>query len=159
LLNRPGCDFSFSGLKTAVRQAAEALPPGDWNPQDIYDICASFQAAVAECMAKKSARAMKDFSQRHGKQHADGTPYGFVVAGGVAANTTLRQHLQQAAATHGMAFVAPPLHLCTDNGAMIAWAGLEHLAAGHRSPLDFKPRPRWPLDPNGAKRPGAGIKA
>jgi N6-L-threonylcarbamoyladenine synthase len=131
---KPGCDFSFSGLKTAVRQIAEKLPAGDM--QAISDLCASFQRTVGDVLADRCGNALSL------------TPSpSLVVAGGVAANLYLRGRLEELAAKHGAKFVAPPLKLCTDNGAMIAWAGLERLRLGRVDALDFRPRPRWPLDP------------
>ena len=146
---RPGCDFSFSGLKTAVRQTIEALPPGrDGGPtaSDVADLAAAFQQAVGESTADRTRHAIAAFRDRH--------PTGdtLVVAGGVAANTHLRGVLQDLAAAEGLRFLAPPQRLCTDNGAMIAWAGVERLRLGMADRLDFAPRPRWPLDP-GAARP------
>jgi N6-L-threonylcarbamoyladenine synthase len=140
LMGRAGCDFSFSGLKTAVRHAAEALPPGDFGADDLADLAASFQAAVVDVLADRSAAAMRAF-----KRDADAPP-AFVVAGGVAANKAVRARLEALAKAEGFRFVAPPPALCTDNAAMIAWAGIERLALGLSDPLDFKPRPRWPLD-------------
>jgi N6-L-threonylcarbamoyladenine synthase len=139
MAGRPGCDFSFSGLKTAVRHAAEGLPAGDFAAGDLADLAASFQAAVVDVLADRSAAAMRGF-KRNGK------PPAFVVAGGVAANEAVRARLEALAGEHGFRFVAPPPALCTDNAAMIAWAGIERLALGLVDPLDFKPRPRWPLD-------------
>jgi tRNA N6-adenosine threonylcarbamoyltransferase len=140
LVGRRGCDFSFSGLKTAVRHAAEGLPAGAFAPGDLADLAASFQAAVVDVLADRSAAAMKTF--RRGKRGAPA----FVVAGGVAANKAVRAQLEALADEEGFRFVAPPPRLCTDNAAMIAWAGIERLALGLVDPLDFKPRPRWPLD-------------
>ncbi|SOD98919.1 tRNA (adenosine(37)-N6)-threonylcarbamoyltransferase complex transferase subunit TsaD [Caenispirillum bisanense] len=146
---RPGCDFSFSGLKTSVRQMVETLPPGPLSEQDKADLAAGFQAAVVDSIADRVKRALAGFR---------GTA--FVVAGGVAANSALREKLQALAAQAGLPFVAPPLRLCTDNAAMIAWAGIERLKAGESDPLDFRPRPRWPLDPDAPKSTGAGaVKA
>jgi N6-L-threonylcarbamoyladenine synthase len=138
MLGRAGCDFSFSGLKTAVRQARRAQ--GDLAPQTTADLAASFQAAVADVLADRCAHALAAFRDDHGRAGP------LVVAGGVAANGTLRARLQAVATAHGAQVYAPPLALCTDNAAMIAWAGLERLKAGHRDPLDVAPRPRWPLD-------------
>jgi N6-L-threonylcarbamoyladenine synthase len=151
LKGRPGCDFSFAGLKTAVRQAVEAL--GTLNAQDTADVAASFQAAVVDSLADRTARAIARFLDRHpaGKS--------LVVAGGVAANSALRQRLNRLAADHALTLVAPPLRLCTDNAAMIAWAGVERLQLGLTDDLDFSPRPRWPLDPTAPAAPGAGVKA
>ncbi|MDX2143796.1 MAG: tRNA (adenosine(37)-N6)-threonylcarbamoyltransferase complex transferase subunit TsaD [Rhodospirillaceae bacterium] len=150
---KPGCDFSFSGLKTAVRQAAESLPPGPFSARDVADLAASFQAAVADAVADRVRRAVARFRTEY--------PHGraLVVAGGVAANTLLRAKLKTLAEKSGLDFVAPPLNLCTDNAVMIAWAGIERLRAGLADPLDFKPRPRWPLDPDAAPAIGAGVKA
>lgn len=150
---RAGCDFSFSGLKTKVRQTIEALPPGDLVQQDMADLCASFQQAAGDVLVDRCTNAIETFKQTH----ADGGP--LVVAGGVAANVALRSRLEQLAADSGLGFAAPPVGLCTDNGAMVAWAGLEHLRLGQTDGLDFKPRPRWPLDPDAPKAAFAGVKA
>jgi N6-L-threonylcarbamoyladenine synthase len=131
---KPGCDFSFSGLKTAVRQTIEKLPPDD--PGAIADLCASFQRTVGDVLADRCANAL-----------ALAPSPTLVVAGGVAANVYLRGRLETLAASHGARLVAPPIRLCTDNGAMIAWAGIERLRLGLTDALDFRPRPRWPLDP------------
>ena len=136
---RPGADFSFAGLKTAVRQAIAALPGESPSAQDAADLCRDFQDAVAEIVADRAANAIARFRQEWPQGRA------LVVAGGVAANIALRAVLAGEAAKAGLDFVAPPLRFCTDNAAMIAWAGLERLALGHRDSLDFAPRPRWPL--------------
>ena len=140
MLGRRNCDFSFSGLKTAVRHTIDRLPPGPLAAPDKADLAASFQQAVADVLVDRATRAMDRFQQDH--RGADT----FVVAGGVAANETLRAALADAAGVRGMRFVAPPLPLCTDNAAMIAWTGIEHLGEGLQSPLDAPARPRWPLD-------------
>jgi len=150
---RAGCDFSFSGLKTAMRHAIEKLPPGAVTARDAADLCAAFQQAVGEVVADRAGHAMAEFARRHGP---GGT---LVVAGGVAANSHLRAILQAVAEENGFSFVAPPLRLCTDNGAMIAWAGIERLRLGLGDGLDFAPRPRWPLDPDAPKAAFAGVKA
>ncbi len=150
---RDDCHFSFSGLKTAVRQAVERLPGGRATPQDAADLCASFQAAAGDVLADRVARAAALFRAAH----PEGST--LVVAGGVAANRYLRTRLDAAAAENGLKLVAPPIALCTDNGAMIAWAGLEHLRLGRRDSLDFRPRPRWPLDPDAPPVGYAGAKA
>ncbi|BBK39503.1 tRNA N6-adenosine threonylcarbamoyltransferase [Allostella sp. ATCC 35155] len=152
MLGRPGCDFSFSGLKTAVRNAVAALP-GPPAPQDVADMAAAFQAAVAAVVADRCRRAAALFRQRHPTGGA------LVVAGGVAANGAIRSALERIAAEAGMPFVAPPHRLCTDNGAMIAWAAIERFRLGQQDGLDFAPRPRWPLDPGAPKAIGAGVKA
>jgi N6-L-threonylcarbamoyladenine synthase len=152
LKGRPGCDFSFAGLKTAIRQLVEKWS-GRLTAVDIADIAASFQTAVADVLADRTAQAIASFR----RMHPDGQH--LVVAGGVAANTALRARLDRLAGEHGLTLVAPPLRLCTDNAAMIAWAGIERLRLGLTDSLDFAPRPRWPLDPNAAKALGAGVKA
>lgn len=149
---RPGCDFSFSGLKTAVRVAVEALPPGAIGEKDINDMAASFQAAAVESIGDRVRRALEMFSAT-----SDGRT--LVVAGGVAANTALRVELEKRARVAGFTFVAPPLALCTDNAVMIAWAALERFKLGLTDGLDFKARPRWPLDPTAPPARGAGVKA
>ena len=136
---KPGCDFSFSGLKTAVRQTVEKLPADD--PRAVADLCASFQRTVGDVFADRCANAL-----------ARAPSPTLVVAGGVAANAYLRGRLEEVAAAHGARLVAPPVRLCTDNGAMIAWAGVERLRLGKLDSLDFRPRPRWPLDPAAANR-------
>ena len=152
MVGRPGCDFSFSGLKTAVRHAVAGLP-APLAGQDVADMAASFQAAVAAAVTDRCRRAITLFRERHAEGGA------LVVAGGVAANTALRGALERLAAAAGMPFIAPPHRLCTDNGAMIAWAGIERFRLGHRDDLAFAPRPRWPLDPTAPKAIGAGVKA
>ncbi|NBB82445.1 MAG: tRNA (adenosine(37)-N6)-threonylcarbamoyltransferase complex transferase subunit TsaD [Alphaproteobacteria bacterium] len=153
MVGRPGCDFSFSGLKTAVRQRIESLPEGPLARRDVADLCAGFQAATAASLTDRAANAIAAFQERHGP---GGT---LVVAGGVAANRWLRAALAGTAAAGGMAFVAPPIALCGDNAAMVAWAGIERLCLGLTDGLDFAPRPRWPLDPDAPKAIGAGVKA
>ena len=150
---RPGSDFSFSGLKTAVRRTIENLPPGPVTSTDAADICASFQKSVSDVIADRTRNAIKTFRSLH----PDGN--GLVVAGGVAANTALRTTLEDLAGQEDMRFIAPPQALCTDNGAMIAWAGIERLKLGLVDELDFAPRPRWPLDPDAPKAAFAGVKA
>ena len=144
-------DFSFSGLKTAVRQQATAL--GDLTEQDVADLCASFQKAVTDTLEDRVARSLT----RYRVECDDAAPT-LVVAGGVAANKAIRAMLERLCADHGFAFVAPPFNLCSDNGAMIAWAGLERFRKGETSPLETAPRPRWPLDEESAPRIGSGRK-
>jgi len=145
LRGRPGCDFSFSGLKTAVAQLIAKYPPGALPAQDAADIAASFQRAVAEVLADRASNAMAQFAKLH-------PPSLVVVSGGVAANATLRQALQTVAAEKGFTFVAPPLRLCTDNAVMVAWAGLERLRLGLTDGPEHAPRPRWPLDASDMQR-------
>ena len=140
MAGRRGCDFSFSGLKTAVRQLVRKHEP--LSERDTADLAASFQAAVARVVADRCGNAIAMFQDRHGSSHP------FVAAGGVAANRALRTALRPIAAAAGMPFIAPPLPFCTDNAAMIAWTGIERLRRGKVDGLDFAPRPRWPLDPD-----------
>ena len=135
--------FSFAGLKSAVARAAAS------GEHSIPDLAASFQHAVGDCLIDRSRIALAACP--------DATA--FVVAGGVAANGAIRAALTELAARFDKAFVAPPLWLCTDNGAMIAWAGAERFAAGLTDPLDAPARPRWPLDPEAEAVRGAGVKA
>jgi len=136
---RPGADFSFAGLKTALRQTVTKLVP--LTETDLADAAASFQAAVADAIEDRTRNAMR--AMRDAAQTDDTIP--FVVAGGVASNKTLRARLEDLATREGFALTAPPLPLCTDNAAMIAWAGIERLAIGSTDTLDTGPKPRWPL--------------
>lgn len=134
LLGRAGCDFSFSGLKTAVRQMVEAR--ADKDAQFVADAAASLQAAITDILADRAEQALQMVGER---------PTALVVAGGVAANQAIAARLKTVAAKQGLPFVAPPVKLCTDNGAMVAWAGLERLRRGQSDSLDIPARPRWPL--------------
>ncbi|WP_430694849.1 tRNA (adenosine(37)-N6)-threonylcarbamoyltransferase complex transferase subunit TsaD [Rhodopseudomonas rhenobacensis] len=140
MLGRPDANFSLSGLKTAVRNEASRLSP--LEPQDINDLCAGFQAAALESTADRLHVGLRIFRERFGAPHA------LVAAGGVAANQAIRGALQQVATAAGTQFMIPPPALCTDNGAMIAWAGAERLALGLVDSLEFAPRARWLLDAN-----------
>ena len=131
-------DFSLSGLKTALRLEAEKIAP--LSDQDVADLCASFQQAIVEVIHDRLRAGMKVFRARFG------APTAMVAAGGVAANEAIRKILQRVAFESGIKLVVPPAELCTDNGAMIAWAGCERLALGLTDPLDFAPRARWPLE-------------
>ncbi|MEM1275262.1 MAG: tRNA (adenosine(37)-N6)-threonylcarbamoyltransferase complex transferase subunit TsaD [Pseudomonadota bacterium] len=155
LLDRPGCDMSFSGLKTAVARARDSLikAQGGLYRQDIADLAAAFQEAVREVLGAKTARAMAIFRERH-PECADPV---LAVAGGVAANRALRTELEMRAMQGGFRLIAPPIKLCTDNGAMIAWAGWERLAEGHATEA-VTPRPRWPLDETAVALLGSGKK-
>ncbi|AJY47692.1 tRNA (adenosine(37)-N6)-threonylcarbamoyltransferase complex transferase subunit TsaD [Martelella endophytica] len=147
-------DFSFSGLKTAVRQAAEAMAP--LGEQDIADICAAFQLAVADTLQDRIRRSLTRFTE---EGLADGGPPSLVVAGGVAANGAIRDMLTGLCERQGFAFVAPPLRLCTDNAVMIAWAGLERVRAGlPADDMEIAVRSRWPLDGNAKALIGSGRK-
>ena len=152
LKGRPGCDFSFSGLKTAVRHAVEALPDGPLRPRDADDLCAAFQAAVGDVIADRTANAIAEFRRRWSQGGA------LVVAGGVAANQALRVRLGRVAADGGLDLAVPPPERCTDNGAMIAWAGIERLRLGLTDGLDASPRARWPLDPDAPPVTGTGFQ-
>ena len=154
MMHRKNLDFSFSGLKTAVRIHVDALPEGDLNPDDVADLACAFQIAVAEILQERMNKALQKFMKTYKTQ----TPF-MVVSGGVAANKTIRAYLQDLADKNDVHMCAPPLNLCSDNAAMIAWAGLERLEKGHSDPLDFKAKPRWPLDPDAPARHGAGVKA
>lgn len=153
LRGRPGCHFSFSGLKTAIRRAILALPEGPLQAPDIADICASFQAAAGDVIEDRCAHAIESARKSHPAIES------LVVAGGVAANFYLRGRLADLVQREGLQLVAPPQRLCTDNAVMIAWAGLERLREGRTDDLDFAPRPRWPLDPDAPAAEGAGVKA
>jgi N6-L-threonylcarbamoyladenine synthase len=155
MLGRPGCHFSFSGLKTAVRLAWEGLTPAERGDAAIADLAASFQAAAADVLVDRTGNAIRLFRA----SAAAGDRPVLVVAGGVAANIALRRRLEAMAEAEGVRLVAPPVRLCTDNGAMIAWAGIERLGLGLVDGLDFAPRPRWPLDPAAEPVGHAGVKA
>jgi len=145
--------FSFSGLKTAVARTAETLVP--LSDQDIADCCAGFQAAATDAVIDRVGRAMAMFEADIG-QNASRR---LVVAGGVAANRALGEALSVLAASRGFDLTVPPAALCTDNGAMVAWAGAERLALGLTDGLDAPARARWPLDANAPPAGGAGVKA
>ena len=149
--------FSFAGLKSAVMRAVQA---GQWSAADI---AASFQQAVVDCLIDRTARALAAFGTESAVRiepgREAGKPTALVVAGGVAANGAVRGALEALAAAHGLPFSAPPLWLCTDNAAMIGWAGAERFAAGLIDDLSFPARPRWPLDPAAEAVRGAGVKA
>jgi N6-L-threonylcarbamoyladenine synthase len=135
--------FSFAGLKSAVLRASES---GQYRPADI---AASFQQAAIDCIDDRLSRALEKMDE----------VTALVVAGGVAANRRVRKSLEDLAANRGLRFVAPPMELCTDNGAMIAWAGIERLQQDASDPLDIAAKPRWPLDPAAEPVRGAGYKA
>jgi N6-L-threonylcarbamoyladenine synthase len=138
LLGRPGCDFSFSGLKTAVARLVEAFGPGALPRQEAADLAASFQATVAKVLADRIAHAMDLFAAEQSSRL-------LVVAGGVAANAVVRAALGAVAEQKGFWLAAPPPRFCTDNAVMVAWAGIERLRLGLTDSLDHAPRPRWPL--------------
>jgi len=153
LLGRAEPHFSFSGLKTAVRRQAMNL--GALSDKDIADLCASFERAVCEVVADRTATAMKIYCSRPGvdaRRH-------LVVAGGVAGNQALKKALHALCVQQGFTLHVPPANLCSDNGAMIAWAGAEKLARGQSDQLDVPALARWPLDPEAPPATGAGVKA
>ncbi len=135
---RPGCDFSFSGLKTAVREIVARRP--NLGPRDVADLAAAIELAISDVLAERTGRAIRIFCERHPEGRA------LVAAGGVAANQRLRRRLSALAEDCGLDFVAPAPAICTDNAAMIAWAGIERLRLGFVDALDAAARPRWPLD-------------
>jgi N6-L-threonylcarbamoyladenine synthase len=147
MLGRPEPDFSLSGLKTAVRLEAERIAP--LSDEDVADLCASFQAAIIDVIVDRVRAAL--FAMRAGQR----IPNALVVAGGVAVNRAIRGALQELSEEIGVPLVLPPPELCTDNGAMIAWAGAERLARGLTDGFDTSPRARWPLEPAPARGKGA----
>ncbi|WP_243389663.1 tRNA (adenosine(37)-N6)-threonylcarbamoyltransferase complex transferase subunit TsaD [Arboricoccus pini] len=152
LSRHAGCDLSFSGLKTAVRTTILSLGEEGAHEATRADLAASFQTAVADSLSARTRRAIALMEARYG----GGLP--LVVAGGVAANGVVRQALAGLAAEHAMPFIAPPITLCGDNGAMVAWAGIERLELGAGDPLDSLTRARWPLDMSASPRIGSGQK-
>jgi N6-L-threonylcarbamoyladenine synthase len=151
LKGRPGCDFSFSGLKTAVRQITAGR--SCLSPADRADLAAAVELAICDTLGERTANAIEWFRRHYSEGKC------LVAAGGVASNCRLRTRLAGLAERAGLRFVAPPPELCTDNGAMIAWAGVERLRLGLVDDLDAPLRPRWPLDKAAPPRPGAGVKA
>jgi N6-L-threonylcarbamoyladenine synthase len=149
LLDRPGCDMSFSGLKTALLRARDGViaEKGGLTRADRADLCAGFQAAVVDVIAEKTRRAL-----------VLSPVAALAVAGGVAANKAIRAALETVCTAAGIQFLAPPLALCTDNAAMIAWAGIERFRAGGRDDLTLSARPRWPLDQTSPALLGSGKK-
>ena len=154
LLDRPGCEMSFSGLKTAVLRARDALmaEKGGLTRADRADLCAGFQAAVCDVFAEKSRRALRRYMEEAPEEPI------FAVAGGVAANKSIRAGLETVAQEFGARFLAPPQALCTDNAAMIAWAGIERMRLGRSDDLSLAARPRWPLDTRSPPMLGSGRK-
>lgn len=150
MLGQPNCHFSFSGLKTAIRQMAQAHAP--LGERDVADLCAAFQESVCASLADRVARAMTRFT---GERPAATRPT-LVVAGGVAANRRIRERLAALCADRGWRLVAPPARLCGDNAAMIAYAGMERLERGERTGMEAPPRSRWPLDESAPAAIGAG---
>ena len=141
MLGRAGCDFSFSGLKTAVALTVSRFGDGALAERDAADLAAGFQAAVAAVLADRAGHAMAAFAADH-----PGVAGLLVVAGGVAANAAIRAALGAACAAHGFTLAVPPPALCTDNAVMVAWAGIERLRLGLADDIAVAPRPRWPLE-------------
>ncbi|MBQ6011550.1 MAG: tRNA (adenosine(37)-N6)-threonylcarbamoyltransferase complex transferase subunit TsaD, partial [Alphaproteobacteria bacterium] len=139
LCDKPGCDFSFSGIKTAARMLLDKTPESNIDEEFINDFCASFQAAVVDCITNRLHNAISDERVKSAK------PKTLVVAGGVAKNSAIRNAMEKLATDFNMQFAAPPMNLCTDNGAMIAWAGIENYKVGNTVSKPVAPRPRWPL--------------
>lgn len=142
MLGKAGCDFSFSGLKTAVRKVIQDFPAGDIPRAEAAALCASFQETVGDILRDRVKHAIESYMALQPAAPS------LVVAGGVAANKRLRAVLEGLASERGLRFIAPPLKLCTDNAAMIAWAGMERLLRGMTDAADFPVRARWPLDPD-----------
>lgn len=138
MFGREGADFSLSGLKTAVRQEIARI--GAPSERDTADLAASFQAAIVDVIVDRVRSGLRLFSERGGR------PNGLVIGGGVGANGAIRRALTRLCSETGLRFVSPPPALCSDNGAVVAWAGLERFARGMTDDLDFAARPRWPLD-------------
>ncbi|MFK7901923.1 MAG: tRNA (adenosine(37)-N6)-threonylcarbamoyltransferase complex transferase subunit TsaD [Nitratireductor sp.] len=150
LPSKTDMNFSFSGLKTAVRKAAQENAP--LSNQDIADICASFQQAVVDVLSNRTKKMIAKFNETHKNLETKN----LVVAGGVAANQKIKQTLEQTCKAHGYNLITPPAHLCTDNAAMIAWAGVEHFEVSTPSSLNVAPRSRWPLDETAKTVLGSG---
>lgn len=139
LCDKPGCDFSFSGIKTAARMLLDKTEQSEINEQFINDFCASFQIAVVDCIINRLTNSL------HDERVKKIMPKTLVVAGGVAKNSAIRNAMEKLATDFNMQFAAPPMNLCTDNGAMIAWAGIENYNIGNIVKEPVAPRPRWPL--------------
>ncbi|WP_170786237.1 tRNA (adenosine(37)-N6)-threonylcarbamoyltransferase complex transferase subunit TsaD [Ruegeria lacuscaerulensis] len=154
LLDRPGCDLSFSGLKTALMRMRDQVvaEKGGLTRQDRADLCAGFQQAIVDTLAEKTRRAMDLYLDENPAEPV------IAVAGGVAANSAIRSALEAVCVEKGTRFTAPPLALCTDNAAMIAYAGIERFRTGARDGLDLTARPRWPLDQTSPAMLGSGKK-
>ena len=153
MLGRKNCHFSFSGLKTAVRRQIEKIGNENLNQSHIADLCASFQKAVGDILIDRCRNGLQKFREICPEGNT------LVISGGVGANGYLKERIQKLEKEEDIRLVVPPSNLCTDNAAMIAWAGIERLKSGYSSSLNFKPRPRWPLDPDAPSVIGAGVKA
>ena len=149
ILNKSACNLSFAGLKTAVLHASKKIK----NKQEKYDLAASFQFTINEILKVKCKKAMELFLSNNKKNKKN---Y-FVIAGGVASNKTIRSNLQQVCKEMGFEYIFPPAYLCTDNAAMIAWAGIERYKKNLIDDVTFSARPRWPLDEKAPFLKGAGV--
>jgi N6-L-threonylcarbamoyladenine synthase len=147
MLRRPGCDLSFSGLKTAVAQAISQVGSAGLTPERAADIAAGFQQAVVDVLVDRARNAMHMMRQAHPSAAL------LVIAGGVAANTHIRAALSHTAVKQGFEMIAPPIPLCSDNAVMVAWAAIERLRAGEINDLNVDARPRWPLDDHNRRVP------
>ena len=153
LKGRNGCNFSFSGLKTAVRTTIQRLPEGKLSKSNIRNLSLEFQTAVSDVIGDRVSNAVSEYKKLYPKGET------LVIAGGVAANLSIRERLSHIAEDKSLRFIAPPQNLCTDNAAMIAWAGVERLKRKFIDDLDFSPKPRWPLDADAPSVPYAGVKS
>ena len=149
ILNHPGCNLSFAGLKTAILQLSSKIK----SEKDKENLAASFQKTINEILNVKCKSAMNEFSSTHKKNKKV-----FVISGGVAANKSIRNNLDQLSKEMGFENFFPPIELCSDNAAMIAWAGIERFKNGIEDNLDVLAKPRWPLDPDAPFLKGAGVK-
>lgn len=149
ILNHPGCNLSFAGLKTAILQLSSKIK----SKKDKENLAASFQKTINEILNVKCKSAMNEFSSTHRKSKKV-----FVISGGVAANKSIRNNLDQLSKEMGFENFFPPIELCSDNAAMIAWAGIERFKNGIEDNLDVLAKPRWPLDPDAPFLKGAGVK-
>ena len=149
ILNHPGCNLSFAGLKTAILQLSSKIK----SEKDKENLAASFQKTINEILNVKCKSAMNEFSSTHKKSKKV-----FVISGGVAANKSIRNNLDQLSKEMGFENFFPPIELCSDNAAMIAWAGIERFKNGIEDNLDVLAKPRWPLDPDAPFLKGAGVK-
>jgi N6-L-threonylcarbamoyladenine synthase len=149
ILNHPGCNLSFAGLKTAILQLSSKIK----SEKDKENLAASFQKTINEILNVKCKSAMNEFSSTHKKSKKV-----FVISGGVAANKSIRNNIDQLSKEMGFENFFPPIELCSDNAAMIAWAGIERFKNGIEDNLDVLAKPRWPLDPEAPFLKGAGVK-
>jgi len=149
ILSHPGCNLSFAGLKTAILKLSSKIK----SEKDKENLAASFQKTINEILNVKCKSAMNEFSSTHKKSKKV-----FVISGGVAANKSIRNNLDQLSKEMGFENFFPPIELCSDNAAMIAWAGIERFKKGIKDNLDVLAKPRWPLDPDAPFLKGAGVK-